>query len=321
MARKTVKIKDMNLKSINQKSVNRTDMKRNSLLVTKLRPLFALSMVLTLGITTACSIPIVEEPVSTSPQTEQSRSPEDLAPEAEINLADGQYGIQQVTYDDATGEYRILLLNTTADQPSLFQTADLQMARLTDEEIANGQDNYLQVKQGQPALHLTEDFRIEYVHNVTETVTNAQTGEPETVIVERQTNFWTPFAGALAGQALGSLLFTPHYYVPPVYRPGVALVGYGSYGRTYNQAVERYQTRYKAPPTAVRNRQLRTSGQLRRSPSSGQSGVRRTTPANRSTGSGYGSDTLRRDRSNSNPTYRRSPRGFGSGGAGMRRRR
>lgn len=279
-------------------------------------------MVLTLGIATACSIPVVEEPVPRSPQNEQPRSSEDLAPESESNFADGQYDIQQVTYDDATGEYRVVLLNTDADQPSIFQTTDLPMARLTDEEIANGQENYLKVEQGQPSLHLTEDFRIEYIHNVTETVTNAQTGEPETVIVEQQTNFWTPFAGALAGQALGSLLFTPHYYMPPVYQPGVALVGYGGYGRTYNQAVERYQTRYKAPPTEVRNRQLRTSGQLRQSPSSGQSKVRRTSPSDRSTGSGYGSDTLRRrDRSNSNPTFRRPRRGFGSGGAGLRRRR
>jgi len=316
----------MNLKRINQKSVTITDMKRNSLLITKLRPLFALSMVLTLGLTAACSIPVVENPVPDSSQPdfspkEQSRSPEDLAPQVEINLADGQYSIQQVTYDDATGEYRVVLLNTTADQPSVFQTVSLPIARLTDEEIASGLENYLKVEQGQPSLHLTEDFRIEYIHNITETVTNAQTGEPETVIVEQQTSFWTPFAGALAGQALGSLLFRPHYYIPPVYQPGITLVGYGGYGRTYNQAVERYQTRYKAPPTEVRNRQLRTSGQLRRSPNSGSSRVRRTSPGDRSTGSGYGADTLRRNRSNSNPTYRRSPRGFGSGGARLRRRR
>jgi hypothetical protein len=187
------------------------------------------------------------------------------------------------------------------------------MARLTDEEIASGQGNYLKVEQGQPSLHLTEDFRIEYIHNVTETVTDPQTGQAETIVVRQEPSFWTPFLGSLAGQAVGSLLFTPHYYIPPVYQPGVALVGYGGYGRTYPQAVDRYRTRYQAPPAEVRNRPLlRRTGQLR-SPSSTQPRTTRSTspsPNSRATGSGYGSSTLRR--SNPGETYRRSPSGFGS---------
>ncbi len=92
-------------------------------------------------------------------------------------------------------------------------------------------------------MYLTEDFKIEYVHTVTETQTNPQTGQTQTVVVRRESNFWTPFAGALAGQALGSLLFRPQYYVPPMYQPGGVMTGYGGYGNTYTQASERYQSK------------------------------------------------------------------------------
>jgi hypothetical protein len=294
-------------------------------LTTKVRQFLILSMVLALGVTTvSCGVPYAEDPYSgtsvkdpyaTPPQSQPASSPA-----IQSQLSDGQYPVQQVTYDDATGEYSAILLNTAPGESSVFRTANLPMARLTDEQINSGQQSYLAVEQGQPSLHLTEDFRIEYVHNVAETVTDPQTGQQETVIVQRDTSFWTPFAGALAGQALGSLLFTPHYYVPPVYSPGVVMVGYGGYGRTYNQAVQRYQTRYQAPPAEVRNRQvLRTSGRLR-SPTAGQTGTRRTRGGDRATGSGYGSSTLRRDRSTPRPTYRR-PSGFGGRSRPGRRRR
>lgn len=288
-------------------------------LTTKIRQFLIFSMVLALGVTTvSCGVPYAGDPysgTSPSPQSQPANSPT-----AQSQLSDGQYPVQQVTYDDASGEYSAMLLNTAPGESSVFRTTNLAMARLTDEEINSGKQSYLAVEQGQPALHLTEDFRIEYVHNVAETVTNPQTGQQETVIVQRDTSFWTPFAGALAGQALGSLLFTPHYYVPPVYSPGVALVGYGGYGRTYNQAVQRYQTRYQAPPAEVRNRQvLRTSGRLR-SPTAGQTRTRRTTSGDRGTGSGYGSSTLRRNRSAPRPTYRQ-PSGFGGRSSRPRRRR
>lgn len=288
-------------------------------LLIKTRQLVIVLMVLTLGLTTvACSSPVIEEPYSSPIETQQPD-----VQSTENRLSDGQYPVQQATYDDASGEYSVMLLNTAPGESSVFRTANLPMARLTDEEIASGQSSSLRVEQGQPSLHLTEDFRIEYVHNVTETVTDPQTGQPETVIVRQEPSFWTPFAGALAGQALGNLLFTPHYYMPPVYQPGVVLRGYGGYGRTHDQAVQRYRTRYQAAPPEVRNRQaFRRSGRLR-SPGLGQSPTRRTPGSrDRATGSGYGGGTLRR--SNPNRTYRRSPSGFGSSrsrrSSGRRRR-
>ena len=252
---------------------------------------------------------------------------------------ESQYLVQQATYDDATGEYSLVLLNTPPGTSPVFRSQNLQMARLTDEEIKAGQKSYLKVENGLSILYLTEDFNIEYVHTVTEMQTNPQTGQQETVVVRRENNFWTPFAGAvagnLAGQAIGNLLFRPQYYVPPVYQPGVSVLrGYGGYGSSYGQAVKRYQTRYNAPPLAARNRQsnFRTTGRMRtpdysqpttrrttrrmRTPDYSQPTTRRTAPryntGNRSTGSGYGTSTLSSS-SRSNPNYRRPSSGsFGS---------
>lgn len=239
---------------------------------------------------------------------------------ATTRLSDGQYQVQQATYDDATGEYTLFLLNS---KPPTFTTENVQMARLTDDEIKEGKKTYLKVENGQPILYLTEDFKIEYVHNVTENRTNPQTGQQETVIVRRENGFWAPFAGALAGQAIGSLLFRPQYYVPPVYQPGQILTGYGGYGSSYDQAVSSYRSRYNAPPAAVRNRTaFRSTGTIRRS-SPGSSTFRRTTPrstTSRPSGSGFGSSTLRpSDRPSS---VRRTPsnRSFGSGRSSAPRR-
>ena len=238
-------------------------------------------------------------------------------------IPSGQYPVQQATYNDGNGEYSLVLLNTPPGVPSVFRTSDLQMARLTEAEVSSGQQNYLKVNGGQASLHVTEDFKIEYVHNVVETQTDPQTGRQETVVVRQQSSFWTPFAGALAGQVVGNLLFTPRYYVPPVYQPG-GLRGFGGYGNTYGQAVNSYQSRYQAPPAAVRNRQtLRTTGRLRTpTTTSRPSTVRRpSTAGNRSTGSGYGSSTLRQS-GRSQPRVNRSSGGFGSGrSTGARRSR
>lgn len=230
-------------------------------------------------------------------------------------LSQGQYAVQQATYNDANGEYSIMLLNTPAGTPPVYRTEKLQMARLTDAEVAEGKQTYLEINGGQAAMHLTPDFKIEYVHNVTETQTNPQTGQQQTVVVRQQSGFWAPFAGAVAGQALGSLLFRPTYYVPPVYQPGGIMRGYGGYGSTYNEAVNRYQTRYQTPPPAVRNRQtFRTTGGLRRPSSSNRPSVVRPAPnnANRSSGSGYGSSRLRPS-NQSRPSRTNSPSRFGSG--------
>lgn len=290
-----------------------------------LRKLTILLMSLTLCWTTiACSNP-------SSTQYQQNRNFNTTS--AQTRLSDGQYPVQQATYNDANGEYTLMLLNTPSGTPPTFRTTNLQMARLTDADISAGKKSYLNMENGQAALYLSEDFKIEYVHNVTQTQTDPQTGEPRTVVVRQESNFWAPFAGALAGQAIGSLLFRPQYYVPPVYQSSGPLIGYGGYGRTYGQAVEHYQTRYQAPPAAVRNRQtFRTTGRLR-TPSYDQPTTTRGVPAregNRSTGSGYGSSTLRSSgrsvpsRSQGSSSFgsssgRRSS-GFGSRSAGGRRR-
>ncbi|MBD2412456.1 hypothetical protein FACHB389_31740 [Nostoc calcicola FACHB-389] len=232
-------------------------------------------------------------------------------------LSDGQYQIQQVTYDDATGQYSLFLLNNT---PPTFATENLQMARLTDDEIKQGKKTYLKVENGQPSLYLTEDFKIAYVHNVTENKTNPQTGKQETVVVRQENSFWAPFAGSvagsLAGQAIGSLLFRPQYYVPPVYQSGGVLNGYGGYGNSYDQAVQSYRTRYNEPPAAVRNRTaFRSTGTIRRSYPSGsnvRNTPRATTGNSRPSGSGFGGSNLRPS-GNSSTTKRNSGSGFGTG--------
>lgn len=247
-----------------------------------------------------------------SPDTSQS-SPSNVNKNVYTasNFSSGKYPVQQATYNDVDGSYSLMLLNTPPGSPPVFTTSNLQMARLTDEEVAEGNKTYLNVDGDQATMHLTEDFKIEYVHNVTETQTNPQTGSTETVIVRRESSFWTPFAGAIAGQLVGNLLFSPRYYVPPVYQPGAPLTGYGGYGNTYSQAVDRYQERYQAPPAAVKNSQtFRTTGNLRRS-SGNATGGKNAPNATRSTGSGFGSSTLNRSNS-SNTTKKRSNSGFGS---------
>ena len=232
-------------------------------------------------------------------------------------LSDGQYDVQQATFDDSNGEYTLFLFNAT---PPTFKSQNLQMARLTDDEIKQGKKSYLKVENGQPALYLTEDFKIEYVHNVTENKTNPQTGQQETVVVKQQNGFWAPFAGAvagnIAGQAIGSLLFRPQYYVPPAYQSGGLLRGYGGYGSSYGEAVSNYRTRYNAPPAVERNRTaFRSTGTIRRS-YPGSSNVRTvprpSTGNSRATGSGYGGSTLRPS-GRSSTTRRPSGSGFGSG--------
>jgi len=253
---------------------------------------------------------------SSTPTQTQAQNRNFNTTAAQSRLPEGTYSVQQATYDDANGEYSIMLLNTPPGTPSVYRTTDLQMARLTDEEISAGKKSYLESQNGQAVLHLTEDFKIAYVHNVTETQTNPQTGQPQTVVVRQESSFWTPFAGALAGQVVGNLLFRPHYYMPPVYQPGVALIGYGGYGTSYSQAVERYQTRYQAPPLAVKNRQtLRTTGRLN-SPSRNQPSAVRRTPSSgsRSTGSGFGSSNLRPSNGSRPTRTERSTSSFGSGG-------
>ncbi|MFO0409471.1 MAG: hypothetical protein ACK50H_04860 [Dolichospermum sp.] len=280
------------------------------MIMTMLRKFTVVCLALTLCLTTvACGGE--NQTNSAKPDISQTATP--------TKLNDGQYQVQQATYNDANGEYTLFLLN---NNPPSFATEKLQMARLTEEEIKAGKKTYLKVENGQPALYLTEDFKLEYVHNVTETKTNPQTGQKETVIVRQESNFWTPFAaslaGNIAGQAIGSMLFRPQYYVPPVYQPGGVMTGYGGYGSSYDSAVSNYRSRYNEPPAAVRNRTtFRTTGNIRNS-SSGRA-TTNNNPTGRASGSGFGGSNLRPS-GNSSSTQRNSGSSFGSGGRSSSRR-
>ncbi|PZV18610.1 MAG: hypothetical protein DCF22_01375 [Leptolyngbya sp.] len=269
-----------------------------------LRRFLVYAIVLSLAVTTVSCGGNPTQGGSSSNPTAQTASA------VKNRLGNGQYPVQQATYNDADGEYTVMLLNTKPGDSSAYRTTNLQMAQLTDEEISKGQKSYLKLENNQASMHIEKDFKIDYVHNVTEEQANPQTGQTERVVVRQESSFWSPFAGALAGQAIGSMLFRPQYYVPPVYQSG-GIFGHGGYGSNYNQAVSSYQQRYNAPPAAVRNRQtVRSTGNLR-TPTASQ---RRTTgfgSSDRSTGAGFGTNTLRRSNS---PSYRQPSRtGFGSG--------
>ncbi|BDA39556.1 hypothetical protein [Candidatus Atelocyanobacterium thalassae] len=222
-------------------------------------------------------------------------------------VKNGSYPIQQAEYNDINGTYTLTLLNTPPGKSSTYSTDNLQMARLTPEQIANGKSNYLEITTDAVVMYIKEDFKIEYIHNVTEPQTNDQVGTTQN-IVRRESSFWSPFAGAMAGQALGSILFSPRYYVPPLYHSGQVMNGYGSYGSNYNQAVQRYQEKYNSSPPAVKNRQtFRTTRNLQKSTSNIRNSRR---GASRSSGSGFGSSNLRKG-SSSRPSVR-SRSSFGS---------
>jgi hypothetical protein len=265
--------------------------------------------------------------------TTSSQSPAVSNNTNQKSIADGKYPVQQATYNDANGEYTLMLLNTPAGTPPVYRSTNLQMARLTDEEVKASEKTYFKSANGQVSLHMPADFKIEYVHNVTQTQTNAQTGQKETVVVKQESSFWTPFAGAVAGQVAGQVIsnmfFRPQYYVPPVYSSG-GMQGYGGYGNNYGQAVQNYQTRYNSTPAAVTNRTtLRTTGRLNNNNFNPNStNTNRTTERTRSTGSGFGGSTLRQSdgsKFNTRPSGG-SSRSFGSGrsrsssGFGSRRR-
>jgi hypothetical protein len=266
---------------------------------------------------------------STSTSTSSQPTQTNTASIKPSNLPNGTYPVQQASYNDVDGVYTLMLLNAS---PPVYQSSDLQMARLTDEAIANGQKTSLEINGNQAVMYLTEDFKIEYVHNVTENQVNPQSGQTETVIVRRESSFWTPFAGALAGQALGSLLFSPQYYVPPVYQSGLVLSGYGGYGSTYTQAINSYETKYKSPPPVKQNTQnLRTTGNLRTSATPTTSTGRQSPRATKASGSGYGRSNLQTSGQSSSKVGKQSPSfgssarkrssGFGSVGRSRSRRR
>lgn len=297
------------------------------------RQLVSFGMVLLLISTTiACGSPAPEQSAQGGGQlAPQAANPSPKKGAAMI--ADGKYDVQQATYNDGNGEYTLFLLNTPPEMPSPFRSTKLQMAQLSPEEVSASQSPYLQIKDGQPALHMPKDFRLEYVHNVVEQTQNAQTGQVEQRVVRQESNFWSPFAGAIAGQIAGQVIgsmFRPQYYVPPLYQGGGgSLSGYGGYGSSYGQATSSYRERYNQPPLVERNRTAYRSTQ-RRTPGFGSVSQPpdsfNSSSSQRSTGKGFGASTLGTSRSSggqkSNSTFGsgRSSR-FGSGSASRGRRR
>ncbi len=268
---------------------------------------FSLCLGLCLG-TIACGGPDVAknpsqsasaQPAIVSDKAADKAADKTSAPSAK--LPDGKYPVQQASYNDGDGAYSLMLLNTPPGA-ALYEVEQLAMARLTDEEVKAGQSSYLDMKGGQPSLHLTPDFKLEYTHNVAEERPNPQTGVKETVVVRQESSFWSPFAGAIAGQIVGNMLFRPQYYMPPMYQPGGMMTGYGGYGQTYGGAVSHYQERNNNQrPIAERNRQsFRTTGRIRRDAAVSTPSRPRSATGTKASGSGFGTSTLRR--SNSTPT-------------------
>jgi hypothetical protein len=257
---------------------------------------FSLCLGLCLG-TIACGGPNTAKNPSQSASAEPAIVAGQATPGAaapRTKLADGKYPVQQASYNDGDGAYSMMLLNTPPGA-ALFEVEQLAMARLTDEEVKAGQTSYLKIEGGQPSLHLTPDFKLEYTHNVAEERPNPQTGVKETVVVRQESSFWSPFAGAIAGQMVANALFRPQYYMPPMYQPGGVMMGYGGYGSTYGGAVSQYQERYNQAPIVERNRQsFRTTGRLRREGAASAPGRTRAATGNKASGSGFGSSTLRR---------------------------
>ncbi|MEM9772658.1 MAG: hypothetical protein AAF889_13880 [Cyanobacteria bacterium P01_D01_bin.73] len=264
-------------------------------------------------------------------------------------LPNGDYPVQQVSYDDSNGQYSLMLLNTPQGAPPVFRTDALQMARLSDDDTNAGKASYFNVASGKSTLFLSPDFRIEYVPSVAQNQVDPSTGQDRVVYVRQRPTYWSPFATGVVVGAIASDLFTPRYYVPPAYVVGQPLVGYGGYGNTYDRAVSSYQSRYNEPPRATRRQQFRTTGSVTRSRTSGSSnssttqnrttttgtGTTQSTPAtktspastttrkqptntNRSTGSGFGSSTLRNSGGSSTSKPKKRS-GFGSFGGSRRR--
>ncbi|NER25924.1 MAG: hypothetical protein F6J96_35585 [Symploca sp. SIO1C2] len=175
----------------------------------------------------------------------------------QARLANGNYPLKQATYNDANGQYTLFLFNAT---PLVFSTTNLPIMPLTVAETKTGKQSYLQMQNNQAILHLSPDFQIEYIHTVTEQVNGA-----ENVIVRRESTYWEPFEDDDELEIeIDFNYHQPYYYVPPVYQQGVIL-GRGYHAPTYQEAIAKYEQNHKTQPPAVRNNQLRTSGELRKS--------------------------------------------------------
>jgi hypothetical protein len=106
-----------------------------------LRKLTVYLMALTfIGTATACGSPTPQPPTNPGANRNNVNT---VRSAPNNNLAQGQYSVQQATYDDGNGEYSLMLLNTPPGSPPVYRTTDLQMARLTEEEISAGKKSYL----------------------------------------------------------------------------------------------------------------------------------------------------------------------------------
>lgn len=236
----------------------------------------------------ACNLP--------APEGVADARPEKAAPVAESPaLPQGAYDVQSISYDDASGAYRVFLLAPPAGHAPLYVSTQLRMARLSDEDLAAGKKSALVVDAEGAVATLTPDFQIAYTHNVTE-----ERGG-EVVVVRQETSTWSPFMSAMTGAMIGNMLFAPRYYYPPPYVGGGVLRGVGGSGATASLAAGDYAQKHgSAPKSTV----LSKSG-YSKMPSSSL----------KSTGSGAGASRLKTTKPVS--PIRRSP--FGGRGFGRRR--
>ncbi len=208
----------------------------------------------------------------------------------------GTYDIQTIAYDDADGAYRVFLLNPPAGAKPLYTTTELQLARLSDEEMATGVAKpRLVVDETGTTGHIPTDFAIQYVHN------EVEERDGQTVVVQQQRSTWSPFMSMVAGAAIGNMLFAPRYYYPPPYVGG-AMSGFGGSGVSRSAAATSFTQQHGKAPQATR---LSQSG-YSKAPSSSL----------KSTGKGVGSSRMKPPPRTGVP---RSKGSFGRGGFGRRR--
>ncbi|MGB5771570.1 MAG: hypothetical protein WBM32_17130, partial [Crocosphaera sp.] len=93
-----------------------------------MRKFLAIFLSLTLCCTTvACSSPTATQSSSSSNNSGTVTPPN--------QVTEGRYPVQQAEYDDGDGTYTLMLLNTPPGKPPTYRTENLQMARLTPEEL------------------------------------------------------------------------------------------------------------------------------------------------------------------------------------------
>lgn len=206
-------------------------------------------------------------------------------------LPPGQYGVQNISYDDASGLYSMFLLDTPPGTPAQYQTQELRLAQLSEEEVAAGKKAHIVVDAEGPVAKIPADYQIAFTHNVVE----EKGGQP--VVVQQHSSMWSPFMMGMTGAMVGQMLFSPRYYYPPPYAGGGVMGGFGGAGTTRALASSDYVSKQGAVPQSTR---LSKSG-YSKAPSAGL----------KSTGSGAGSSRLKP--TTSTPKPRPTGRGFGGG--------